>query len=340
MKDTAAEKKHYHEIDLLYAFGAILAILGHSHPNDWSTFPGQWVEFIYLFHMPLFFGIAGFLLASSRSIERFGYGRWLGEKALRLLTPYFVLSLAALVPKYVLEHGGFSGLTPQYLITAFLVPRQNVWGHFWFLPVLFLLYAIFGALRCLEIASSGRGFSQYTLLTLPIAVFLHFVKPEIGWLGIADICDFSVYFLLGYSLFPLLPRRKNVCPAYACLFLAGISLPAALCLWKLVPGNRFRDFCLAILMLACIYALGCFLQKRKTPILDYIARYVFTFYIYSWPAQAVIERLCNHYHAPWTLTTPLMFAVGLLCPTVIILMYRRCTFLHCRFVDLVLGMRR
>lgn len=25
-----------HEIDILYALGTLLAILGHSHPNDWT----------------------------------------------------------------------------------------------------------------------------------------------------------------------------------------------------------------------------------------------------------------------------------------------------------------
>ena len=85
-------KKRFREIDVLYALGALLVILGHSHPNDWSTFPGEWVRFIYYFHMPLFFFIAGFLLCGSASIVRFGYFRWLKDKALRLFTPYFVLS--------------------------------------------------------------------------------------------------------------------------------------------------------------------------------------------------------------------------------------------------------
>ena len=55
MKKEVIQKSHYKEIDFLYALGAVLTILGHSHPNDWSTFPGEWIEFIYLFHMPLFF---------------------------------------------------------------------------------------------------------------------------------------------------------------------------------------------------------------------------------------------------------------------------------------------
>lgn len=75
--------------------------------------------------------IAGFLLARSGRVEHIGYGAWLRQKALRLLTPYFVLSAAALIPKYALEHGGFQGLTLSYVAAAFFAPRQNVWGHFW-----------------------------------------------------------------------------------------------------------------------------------------------------------------------------------------------------------------
>lgn len=144
---TTAKNRHLHEVDILYALGTVLAILGHSHPNDWSTFPGKWVEFIYTFHMPLFFCIAGFLLAASQSLRRQSYGEWIWKKALRLLTPYVVLLVITLIPKYMLEHGGLSGLDFRFLLTSFLMPREGVWGHFWFLSVLFLLYAVFGLLR-------------------------------------------------------------------------------------------------------------------------------------------------------------------------------------------------
>ena len=339
MKYALEEKKHFHEIDVLYALGAILAILGHSHPNDWNAFPGQWVEFIYSFHMPLFFAIAGFLFAQSQSVERLGYGRWLKEKALRLLSPYFVLSLVALVPKYVLEHGGLSEFTPQYLAAAFFVPRQNVWGHFWFLPVLFLMYAIFGVLRQIGTASKTGAFSWRWMMLFLIAVCLHFLKPNLLWFGISDLCNYSVYFLLGYAVFCFQLPREKVCPARGYALLAGVLLAVTLCMWKLVPRSDVRDFVIAILMLSCMYAVGHGAKKRNTPGLDFIAQFVFTFYIYSWPAQAIVERLCSHYHISWMLTTPIMFGTGMLCPAILILLYRKCAFLHCRFADLVLGMR-
>lgn len=71
------KKKHYTEIDHLYTIGVVLVILGHSHSSDWDTFSGTILEtaleFLYTFHMPLFFVIAGFLFASSSRIDQEGY---------------------------------------------------------------------------------------------------------------------------------------------------------------------------------------------------------------------------------------------------------------------------
>ena len=54
--------KKINEIGLLYQFGVFLTILGHSHSNDWTTFPAQPVEFIYSFHMPPFLFHIGILI--------------------------------------------------------------------------------------------------------------------------------------------------------------------------------------------------------------------------------------------------------------------------------------
>ena len=44
--------------------------------------------------------------------------------------------------------------------------------------------------------------------------------------------------------------------------------------------------------------------------------------------------------SPWYFTVPAMFVAGVICPVIIIFIYRKLKFLHCGFCDLVLGVRR
>lgn len=68
--------KRYSWIDILYTMGIVLVVLGHSHPSDWTVYAGTFLEevikFIYSFHMPLFFFIAGFLFMNSNAINKGG----------------------------------------------------------------------------------------------------------------------------------------------------------------------------------------------------------------------------------------------------------------------------
>lgn len=119
-----------------------------------------------------------------------------------------------------------------------------------------------------------------------------------------------------------------------------VALVAAVCGFFLLPRSDGRDFLLAVLLLFSCWELGQLLKARRTSALDFIAENVFTFYIYSWPAQAVVERLCSHFRQPWTVTTPLMFAVGILLPTLLVWIYRKAAWMHCRAAELVLGVRK
>ena len=133
-------------IDALYTIGIFLVLIGHSHPSDWSLFENTLyvdvIAFIYTFHMALFFFIAGYLLENSESINKIRNKKWIMDKAIRLLTPYIVLSVIALFPKYYFEFHLIPNM--QVVLLAILKPRVGVWGHFWFIPVLFMCYALFG----------------------------------------------------------------------------------------------------------------------------------------------------------------------------------------------------
>lgn len=328
-----------YEIDILYTVGIILAILGHSHPNDWNTFPGEWIEFIYLFHMPLFFSIAGFLLANSKSIDDRGYGRWLKGKALRLLVPYFALSILSLAPKYAVEHGGLDGLEIQYIISCFFAPRQNIWGHFWFLPVLFLLYALAGVVCTLENRSTTLQYKCILWGVLLLSLAAHFLRPDILWLGLQDLCIYGIYVVVGYNLYYIGRRVERAFSLGANTVMLVLTVALSIILFRLGSRNDYRDFLVSILMLMACWNFCQLLRFCELSVCYFFSRNAFTFYIYSWPAQAVVERCCKYCGVQWYITTPLMFIAGIGAPIFIIYLYQRCSFLQCKFIKLVLGVR-
>ena len=194
-------KRHFEEIDTLYALGIVLVLIGHSHSSDWSRFTGTVLEsairVIYTFHMPLFFVIAGFLFYHSDAIERKGFRHWFLDKSLRLLTPYLVLSYGALFPKFYVEHGGFGAFTVMDLLNTLLIPRRGVWGHLWFLPVLWMCYLLFGLWRRKRNADNQR---LMLLGALSVSLLFYFLPLRTELLALSDLRESMVFFAAGMGL--------------------------------------------------------------------------------------------------------------------------------------------
>ncbi len=93
-------KLRNHWIDHLKAFGIFLVVYGHSFSLDWGI--NQW---IYSFHMPLFFLISGYLIRE----QELALGWWaFTKKTLSSLLPAYVIFVAVcyVVWLFVLRHFG------------------------------------------------------------------------------------------------------------------------------------------------------------------------------------------------------------------------------------------
>jgi len=331
-------KKRWAEIDVLYTIGTLLVILGHSHSSDWGSFHGTFLDpllvFIYAFHMPLFFFIAGFLFQNSFALERDGYGKWLGNKALRLLTPYIVLSVAALIPKYYFEHSGFAGFTLHYLLQVLFIPRIGVWGHFWFLPVLLLVYAVFGLWKPLY---RGKYTPAVAAMSVVAALTLYFLPFTTQWIGFEDFKTSVIFFLTGVLIrsmsehFDLTRVSPVSCiAAVACVGMTIIALRR----WE---GLAAAKLLVAFMMIYFCWELAVFIEDRF--VCRWLSKHSFTVYIYSWPFQAMMMTICGRFSFPWYLTTIYMFLTGLCAPILLILLYEKTCKKPHRFLDLVLGVK-
>jgi len=137
--------------DYAKALGILLVVASHImrglERTDLLVFDPTWqtVDWaLYLYHMPLFFYVAGLFFAAT--VERYGYLGMLKRNAIVLLGPLVVWSYIQVGMQYAFSGSSNLKVTLGDLLTAPFPPAQQ----FWFLGVLFVGTAIAGLLPALR----------------------------------------------------------------------------------------------------------------------------------------------------------------------------------------------
>lgn len=136
-------------LDALKGIGILFVVAGHIFDS----------RFFYVFHMPLFFFIAGMTLRPHASLTRY-----IRKKALRLLTPY--ISFMLIIATVALCISGSYGEGYKTLLLGGHY-AQGIYGVFWFITVLLgaLVLSQFIIARKLNI---WAAIISFLLLSIPI----------------------------------------------------------------------------------------------------------------------------------------------------------------------------
>jgi len=171
-------------IDSVKGFAIFCVIWGHviqylRATDDPTTINNPIFEFIYSFHMPLFFMMSGFFFSSSLKLH---VKDFLYKKALQLLLPCFTWAvlLTFFMTIYILFKKGseYDLLIP---VKEILIPTN--WP-FWFLKELFLSYVIvYLSLRVFKKDYLAFIISISIILITPFCAFQRFLLP-VFWAGI------------------------------------------------------------------------------------------------------------------------------------------------------------
>lgn len=323
-------------ITIAQIIGCSLVILGHSIPFV-TTYPYcivRCINFLYTFHMPLFVWCSGFLFCYTKQSDKKTFSQYFRQRSVKLLVPYFAISMIGLIPKI---------LTPQLLndtlnwdwmsiVRAFIVPREGIWGHFWFLPMIYLIGLLGFFIDTRTYKNTAWLFSIFAGF---ICTFLTF--PELNWFAINDIMHFFVYYALGVIF-----CKYNVLEHLSYnLIIYGIVI--SVLAFYFVGGSQwlitFRNFFIAVMM---IISIVLFCKKYEDSISidrkSLIAQ-TYQIFILSWPCQLVagiiVERIL---HLSWTVFIPVVFITGVAAPLVLLKFidwFEATT--HTRVISFVLG---
>ena len=230
--------KKLHWIDAYKGVLILLVVAGHAIGGGLHLLPVESVsrtiaegvfKFIYLFHMPAFFFIAGvtFGNGSCKPVKQF-----LVRKIERLVVPYFVFGIISAI-LYLAMSGGFNSIMTVHSTDAYY---GNKTGVAWWVPFVGLLHG--GGMPAGKgfIANSVLWFLPCLFMVEVVYFYLDRIVRNRGWqLTIAVILFFSVYplrWIMPYAL----PWGLHKLPYYLPFAIMGRWLPET---WSATVENRF-----------------------------------------------------------------------------------------------------
>ena len=305
--------------------GCILVVLGHSYPFV-TEIPNTLESIrviIYSFHMPLFVFCSGFLFAYTQQSERKTLREYVWTRFKKLLIPYLALSLIGIVPKYMFSSVLNDSLQLDFhsLIRALLVPRENIWGHFWFLPMIFFMGIVAYLFEHITKQINNKILIWTTVIIMFIPIGLQYSPISIlNWFGINDIIQYGWSYALGVLIANLLKNYKiNLNLSWAFSITGSVLLVCiALLIFTHMEGPVVKLF-MSIFLIAATLMISIFLSNEINVNRKSLIAQTYQIYILSWPCQLVVEILLERIlHLQWWLIMPAVFFTGILMPVIIL----------------------
>ncbi len=167
-------------IDSVKGFAIFCVLWGHSIQylrNGYDFFHNLIFEFIYSFHIPLFFIVSGFFFSSSLKLS---WVSFLQKKSTQLLLPCFVWSIVFMAFK-LLNNIYYNDCIDWRVIYTIIIPFK--WP-FWFLKELFISnFLIYVLLKILKKEWLAFIISLCFVMVSPYCELQRFLLP-IFWAGI------------------------------------------------------------------------------------------------------------------------------------------------------------
>lgn len=301
-----SEKKQIPYITNARIIGILLVVFGHSYPFN-VPIPRILDEarnFIYCFHMPLFVFISAYLVTKTRSIERHGVKEYLTKRTVRLMVPYIGLTVLCFCPKILVSNfiNDEVEMSFGYFLKTIMVPRWNVWGHFWFLPMILIMAVI--SVAYVRIMENNR---KLAYLILIVSLALIFFPDATQWFAINDVKNNLFWYLSGIvlgteaSFERILKNKYIICTSLLFSMMAFFLL-----------HSPVRTFIVAVFMILFICAVAGKVNTGNNRLIALIGKNSFSIFILSWPIQAVLEIITNRILTlPVLAVMPVMFVGGL-----------------------------
>ena len=207
-------------LDIAKAIAIILMVLGHTSIPQYAS------NFIYAFHMPLFFIASGW----TTNWEKYSFGEFFIRRVRTLLMPFILYS--AIVLAIMILHGWDT-------IGEWLVKGWGDGYALWFIPVLIIATTIVKTLYAFREVGGGRLFWIVVVLVLCLGIDFHCLQIRLPW-ALSSIPYAVLMVVIGseWSKIEFKPRGLHfmaVMPAILIVALISHSWRLDMCFNSIIP---------------------------------------------------------------------------------------------------------
>lgn len=255
-------KKNDETISIAKGICIILVVIGHCTPLGAAN------NFMYQFHVALFFFTAGYFFSDKKVARPFEF---IKRRIIGLYVPYlkyalfFLLIHNILVSLHIMSdyYDISSWLYRLYLITTHFSGHDEMLGGFWFIKELFVVSVLYLFLRN-YIAKSSKQIIEVLFILLFVAIVMSHFEIEIPWL------QFSHRTVVGLFLFGLgeVACRLNISNLYdtkMALLAMPLMIVSAICgrfYFESSNTNIIVFLVLAVVGIYCCLSLSKYIEYR------------------------------------------------------------------------------
>jgi fucose 4-O-acetylase-like acetyltransferase len=307
----------------LQFFGIFLVVLGHAYVDPERRYFIK--DFLYNFHMPLFFTISGFLFMLKADKYSQSPGNFIKRKAQHLLIPYLFISILSYGIKAMFNQYSLRPVKISFMdfIHGLIYPWDNPNIFMWYISTLFIVFVVF--ILFAQVYKFRNPFLNVLILIGLAIVGVLYPPIDIRlvpatFLNYTGCLHYLVYFYLGMMFCYVKDKVPSfvlgkLCLSIICLISFGCLL------WISIAKIPVMSMGRAVLGILFSWSLAVLVKNHLCKLIESIAFYSYQIYLLSWFVhQAVIiscwkilginEYICCLIGIVLALGIPLLIAIA------------------------------
>ncbi len=257
-------------VDCMQGMACVLVVVGHHLLPVMPDWYGELHYYIYLFHMPLFIFLSGFLMGYAYKAGERTTAALIKDKIRKFLPGYIAVGLLCIL--FDLPQTGIAEV-PGQLLTLVVSPNASESTYLWYIYLLMIYYPFY---LCVIRNVSNRWLSVIIVLSLS----LQSMNIPVHYFLIDYFFHFAPYLLVGVLAARLYGR---IGIDMRLLALGGLSLFAALSLLHFKVGyHPVLEYSMSWVAIPAVYAVARLIARnggRVEAVAVYVSKRCFGIYI-------------------------------------------------------------